>query len=742
MHMNIYFKLFIILIIMQSKTVNASSNENLENPLHIPQVKSGIHIDAKLDEPQWEDALLVNANIEVQPGENISAPVQTQALLMYDKDYVYVGFICQDPSPQDIRAHFCDRDKIFSDDWVMVLFDTFNDNQRSTNFYCNPFGIQGDLIKDATGNTISWEGIWDSHGRITSDGYIVEMAIPFSSLGFQQTSEEQVWGFDIVRNYPRNVRHYFGSFPRDRSNNCYLCQALKLKGFQNVKPGRDFEIAPTLSSIHSSTRQDGYGSHMITDQQDIDAGVSARLGLTPNIALNGALNPDFSQVEADNKHLDINRQYAINYAEKRPFFLESGDYFKTYTSAVYTRSIADPDFGIKLTGKEGPHTVGFFSLRDKITNLIIPGEQSSQSGTIFKENTNTALRYKYDYNTSNVGIILTDREGDNYHNRLGGIDGLLRFTPQDQFRFQVLNSTTQYPDSISAAFEQNPGKINGSALSVSHYHETRNYMLYGLYRQFAPGYRADLGFITQAGIRYQELGGMLKWQREPGSWFTVLNWYASHDIKRDWMYMPLHSAWTSRIIYKGPYQTEITIYGESANDYYKGKQYPMNLINFWTLMRPTSLFIFELQCKYGDQIDYSNERPGTRMLLIAETTFKPGNHFSLEWEQKYEYLDVQPGRLYSAHISNIKLVYQFSKRMFIRSILQYYYYKRNSSLYIDDDVKSIDKYFFTQLLFSYKINPQTALYLGYTDNYTGNNMDPLYETDRVFFCKIGYAWRL
>jgi len=546
----------------------------------------------------------------------------------------------------------------------------------------------------------------------------------------------------VVRSYPRNVRHHIGVFPRDRNNNCYMCQAEKLIGFIGARPGKDIEFDPTLSALVSSEREDDIHTPMVRKDRKLDPGITARWGFTPNLTLGSTINPDFSQVEADVQQLDINRRFALYYPEKRPFFLEGADYFQTRIAAVYTRTLADPRMGIKITGKEGPHTIGFFTVQDEITNLLFPGSEGYDSESLDKRNISSAFRYKRDIGkSSNLGILITDREGDKYYNRMGGLDGIIKFTQKDQIRFQVLKSSTKYPENISEDFDQPVNEFNSTAMDYFYNHETRNFNVYGIYRQLNPGFRADMGFLSQAGYRYSEIGGTLKWQRDPGSWFTWLELYGSYDLQRDYFYRPLHIAYTSKFNYQGPIQSNIALYGEYGRDFYEGKEYRANFLIFWGSFVPTGFFEFILLGRIGDQIDYSNNRPGKVLQLSPEIELKCGLHLNIQLAQTYEHLNVAPGRLYKANISRLRLVYQFNKRTFLRTIFQYRVYTRNVNLYIDEETPK-DKNLFTQILFSYKINPQTVLFLGYSDNHYGDNIDPLTQTDRTFFAKIGYAWRI
>ncbi len=712
-------------------------NSPVKVPYKIPKVKDAIKTDGKLDDPIWKDAVVVEAKYEVYPGENIPAPVKTEALLAYNDTHLFVGFRAFDPDPGKIRAHLTDRDKLWSDDWVLILFDTFNDNRRTYDFACNPLGVQADIIESPNGGDESWDTIWDSHGRITEWGYTVEMAIPFNSFGFQRSMENQIWGFDVVRSYPRNVRHHIGTFPRDRSNNCYMCQAEKLIGFRGVQPGRNLELAPTLSALSTKVSSSGLS------RSSLDPGLTARWGFTPNMTMQATLNPDFSQVEADVVQMDVNTRFALYYPEKRPFFIEGSDLFRTPFQAVYTRTLANPRGGVKLTGKEGANTIGFFSVQDEITNLLIPGTHGSKNTTIESRNVSSVLRYKRDIGTSsNIGVLLTDREGDHYCNRLGGIDGLLKFTSKDQLRVQVMSSGTQYPDSVRKEYNQKVGTLSGHAYSAFYQHDTRNYHFYGLYRKVSPDFRADLGFMAQSGFHYSEIGGSIKWQKQPGHWYTWLSLYASYDQERDVHYRYLHKAYTGRFNYEGPLQSLLAIYGENGKNVYKGKTYRSNFVQIFTGMQPSGMLNIGFSGRFGDQIDYNNNQAGRISCINPSVEIKMGRHLSVSLDYTREKLKVKGGELYHADIGRCHLVYQFTRRLFVRTILQFHTVNRTTALYADDDINSSDRNMFGQFLFSYKINPQTMLFLGYSGDAAAENAHPLTRNNRTFFVKLGYAWQV
>lgn len=745
-----YFTSILIIILILFSLTNSLSAQEFEieasrerPPYRVPKVNSTINVDAFLDEPFWKEAVKIDANIEVRPGENIEAPVKTEVLLAYDDSQIFVAFKAFDPDPSQIRAHYCDRDKIFDDDWILILFDTFNDQRRTYDFACNPLGIQSDFIETTTsGSSGDWDAIWESDGRITEEGYIVEMAIPFSSLNFPAIEGDQIWGFDAVRSYPRSVRHHIGVFPRDRNNNCYMCQSEKLIGFAGASPGNNIEIVPTVSALVTQERTDFTVGKFVETERRAEPGVTVQWGITPNITLSSTINPDFSNIEADILQLDINNQFAIYYSEKRPFFLESADFFNTPLTTVHTRTLADPQWGIKVSGREGIHTLGIFSAQDEITNYLFPGAESSNSTSLEKRSQGSAVRYKADISeSSNIGMLFTDRRGDNYLNQLASVDGDFKFTKTDRFIFQVLGSQTQYPDHLSSEFDQPSHKFEGKAYRIYYSHRTSDFELYGKHRDIDNNLRADLGFISQTGIKYTELGGRYMWRRDPGHWYNWLSLQASYDYRRNQNNQLLHRAWTGGGNYEGPLQSHASWYGEIGEDRYNGRIFKMNWLQGCFGLRLIAPFWFHFSWRYGDQIDYANSRPGTRLQVRPTVHLNLSLRLKVELDHTYEQLDIRPGRLYTANINRIKLVYQFTKRLFIRTILQYRHYRRNAFLFIDEvDPKS--ESLFNQFLLSYKINPQTVFFLGYSDDYFGDQSMGLTQTNRTVFCKIGYALSL
>jgi len=704
----------------------------------VPRVNSKIKPDGILDEEVWKKALVIELNYEVRPGENIEPPVKTEVLLAYSKTHLFIGFRAYDPEPEKIRSRFSDRDDLGNQDWVAVILDTFNDKRRSFDLLCNPLGMQTDFIEVSGSGEGEWDAIWDSGGRINHQGYFVEMSVPFSSLRFQRKEGDQVWGFDAVRSYPRSVRHHIGVFPRDRSNNCYLCQSVKLVGFKGAKPGKNLEFDPTLVGHIAREREDDNQGPFIEDKT-VEPGITARWGFTPNLTLSAAVNPDFSQVEADALQLDINEPFALFYPEKRPFFQEGSDFFSTRLNAVYTRTMRDPSWGMKLTGKEGANTIGAYMVRDTLTNLIFPGSQSSDSTSMSLHSSATVLRYRRDLgNKYTVGALFTNRQGDDYFNRLVSFDGDFRITARDRIMLQVMGSSTRYPGEVALEFDQQQEKFDDRAFDFLYSHNTRNLDWNIGYRDIGGNFRADLGFIPQVGFRSLSAGTNYTWYAKPGKWWTDFVLEGSYSQMTDDHGDLLNRDATAALTYEGPLEMHALAMFTYKREVYNGATFDLNRFYLHNCMNPIGTMHAGYTVAWGDNIDYANTRLGKRLNISSSMLYDIGLHLQLHLSHTFERMRVNSQRLYTANQGELRLTYQFNKRMFLRGILQYVDYQYNTAMYIDE-IDPLYRHLFTQILLSYKINPQTVLFLGYTDNYRGYDNTGLPLADRKFFLKIGYA---
>jgi len=740
-----------LLLLTISFVIITASIASANIPYRVPKTEGTVTIDGVLNDAVWADAVKIEANIEVNPGENVPSPVNTEVYIAYDEKNVYVAFKADDPEPEKIRAHVSDRDNIWNDDWVLILFDTFNDNRRSYNFFCNPLGIQGDEIETDNGGG-AWDAIWESAGKITDEGYVVEMAIPFSAMSIQNVEGEQTWSFDAVRRYPRSVRHHIGSFPRDRDNNCYLCQSFQLVGFEGVKSGKNLEIAPTFSTGMTQSRDtldnDRYGPLKMSNK-DSNTGVTAQWGVAKNMTMSMAVNPDFSQVEADAAQMDINNRFPLYYSEQRPFFLENSDFYRV-GNLIHTRTLADPEWGVRLTGKSGKNSYGMFTVRDSYTPLMFSGPHGADNTTLSLQSSGTVMRYRRDIGkSSNVGLTVTDREGTGYFNRVGNIDATIKFTQKDMLSFGLGASNTQYPDEVVSEFNQKNGAFGDMIYFARYFHNSKNYGFSLQTDGSGEDFRTDIGFQTRTGARFNMARTYYKWQADSDNWYNMIEVSSTYIDRREMSGELLNNALATRIWYQGPLQSYAVLYEETGTTRYNNMNFRSNSISFWSGFKPTGWLQLNSNGSYGDNIDYSNTRPGTGASFSQSIEINAGSRLKFNLNHNIAKLDVDPGRLYTANVSNFKIEYQFTRRMFLRTNLQWTDYQRNASLY-NDEVDPKTNKLFSQVLFSYTINPRTMFYLGYSDNYQNRNYrkdrnivdDSLIQTNRAIFTKVGYAFNM
>ncbi|HEX6199009.1 MAG TPA: DUF5916 domain-containing protein, partial [Thermoanaerobaculia bacterium] len=713
--------------------------------VRVRPASSPIEVDGVLDEPAWADAAVVAITHEWLPRDNAQPPVATDCLVTFDDSRLYVAFRALDPRPSEIRAYLADRDTAFEDDAVGFYIDTFNDRRRAYHFRANPLGVQLDATVSDVGDSedYSWDAIWASAGRITAEGYTVEMAIPFEQLRFPRAAGEQSWGFLARRNYPRSVFHDLRSTYEDKSLDCLVCQFDTATGFTGMDPGHNVEVVPTVTAGYTEARPDPEARFETVDDE-VEAGVSARWGITPNVALNATVNPDFSQVEADAAQLDVNERFALFFPEKRPFFLEGADFFATPLRAVFTRTVADPTFGVKLTGKEGPHAFGVFAAEDRLNNLIFPGPELSDFVSLDEDVLSAVLRYRRDMGRrSTLGVLFTGRDADDYENHVLGLDGTVRLSDSDTLRFQALGSDTLYPRAVAADFGQPTGSFQDAAWQADYSHADREW--FWLLRAGARGedFRADSGFMPQVGFR--EAIGVV----ERTFWGRPDAWYSRFLVQLDYTHREtedgrrLEDGANLVFTYEGPLQSTV-IWGIRPNrESFLGETFNDLRSDVRVTLRPSGRVGLGLFVRGGETIDFVNVRQAEFWHVQPTVEFRIGRRVEGRLQHLWQEFSVPGGgRFLEANLSQGTLVYHFNVRAFFRAILQYRDVERDLALYTTPNLPppEEEEELFSQLLFSYKLNPETVLFLGYSDFHEGAQGIDLTQRRRTVFLKLGYAF--
>lgn len=709
----------------------------------IPRIDHSPKIDGILSVGEWDNATAINVNIETEPGYNTVAEVSTKAFLMEDGDVLYVAFVAEDDDIDQVRAFFRDRDGIWRDDRVGVVLDTFNDERRAYEFFVNPFGVQADRIYDDVNRNRddSWNAIWQSAGKLNDKGYVVEMAIPFKQLRFSPNQERQTWGIDLVRNYPRDRSNRIANNPQDRDISCYLCQIGKLRGMSNLKTSRNLEVIPTLTSTAIQTRDPAAGNWN-SQAVDPDAGVDVRWGITQDIYLNATLNPDFSQVEADRAQLDINNTFSLFFPERRTFFLDGADYFDTFEDLVYTRNIASPDYGIKLTGKTGRHTYGLLTANDESTSFLIPRALSSSVASLGEFESDVAIgRYRMDiFDNSTIGAVFTNRSGAGYDNTVMSIDSVLRPTEKDTLSLQATHTTSDYPLQIQIDFDQR-SNLSDDSLRIEYRHNDERWDWRVGYTDVGKDFRADLGFINRADYKFFVSTLGYTWRADGDSFFTRIRVALDYDVTEDQSGLKLEEETEMFINLDGPLQSFFNgLFGKSKtywNGQYFDEQFNQVVIGF----APTPSLRISTQIRYEDVVDFANTRLGHSKRYRPSIDYQLGQHVEFSLSHTLQKFDVAGGRLFTANLSNLRTTYQFNAKSFLRFTLQNSYNKRDQGLY-NNTVQSRSKSLTTQLLYSFRFTAATRFFIGYSDAaFQDDSLNSVEPINRTLFAKFSYAWQ-
>jgi hypothetical protein len=738
-------------------------NIKLES-LQIPFEKNTIIIDGELDDAQWSNALSIELDVVNSPWNNLPSPVKTTAKLIENGKFLYIAFIAYDPDPKKIQGFLTDRDKTWLQDTVGIKLDTHNNRRLNYSFFVNPYGVQNDATyNEITGqNNTSWDGLWYSFGKKTEQGYQVEMAIPYNILNFKANGQKKKWAIELVRIYPRDTSLRISHIPLERDNPCWLCQYPEAIGFENAEINQNLRITPTLTASKNQTR-DIYANNNDPNgdwatENDVEAGLDLRWSINASNLLNATLNPDFSTVESDSGQLSVNTNFSLLYEEKRAFFLDNSDYFSSDFDLVYTRNIADPDYGAKLTGRINKHSYGAFITNDAETNILLPGNLRSTLMTLAKESHAGVLRYRYDYNSDlTVGSIATLRTADNYHNYVVGLDARYRLSESSAIKAQVLNSETLYPKIVTHSSNPNNDSFSDQAFKLNFNHNSEYWQVDLDHQSIGFEFRADLGFMPKADIKtdkvfikrsiYSTQGSQWQEASVAGEWEII------HNIHNELIERIL----TTRFTIDGPMQSYYelnVVHGEKVGIRYvdtiadidgNTSSFNEDQIELYASIKPNTRTDLSLELTVGDKIDYVNDRLGDLIQLEGNIAIFITDHLEFDFYQTYSKLDAKNNygsnsNVYIAHISELRLSYQFTIQSYLKLSLVYNNVDRNpdnNNVISSTETENLA----SQLIYAYKLNPQTVFFLGYSDNsFQDDDLTKLTRAEKTFFTKISYAW--
>ncbi len=702
-----------------------------------------ITLDGEL-EASWKNATRIAIGYQDEPNEKAKPPVKTDAYLFEDGEYLYAAFVAEDAEPQQIRGALRDRDALWQDDFVALFIDTFNDERSGYGFYVNPFGAQGDTrMTDVDGwvNDPSWDGIWQSVGVINANGYVVEMRIPLSALRLPDTRGAMTWGISVQRNYPREVLYELSSVGYERDIKCSFCQFDKLTGLADLKQSANLQLTPHLTVARNDVKPD---DRWLNGDVEAEPGLDLRWRVSQDSVLNATLNPDFSQVEADAAQLDVNTAFSLYYLEKRPFFLDGASYFDTEQFELfYSRTIAEPNYGLKWTGKTNGHSYGVVVADDQNTSVVVPGKFYSSLAYLGNDSDALVGRYQMDVGERNhLGVMTTHRQGeDNYRNSLISVDGSYWFGTNDSVQYQLAWSDTENSDLLMDYTQKRMQRDH--AFKVGYSRATGDHALYASYEDVGEDFRADLGYKAQVDFRKLEIGGGQTWYGNEGSRLTQWSYDINWDKTYDQGGTKLEEEYDASFALEGHLQSRFSLGYVHRSKNYFGEFYNQNRVYSSSGFQPHKDVRFTLWAAYGSDIDYANGRPGTELEIEPELSWDINGHWQVKLFHSYNRLDAEGERVFTANLTDFRVNYKFDMRSMVKLILQFEDVDRNPEAYYYYRVNKINRSYGSQLVYSYKINPQTLFYLGYSDaGFQDDSLDGLTRDRRSFFTKLSYAWQL
>jgi hypothetical protein len=711
----------------------------------ITRAQGAIKVDAVLDDAGWAGADRIRSFVEYEPRDGAEPPVVTEVMLKYDDENVYVAFIAHDPNPSAIRATLQPRDRFWStDDWIGVMLNPHGDASVAYFFAANPLGVQGDMQMTTSSEDESIDFIYKTEGKITAEGYVVEMAIPFHSLRVPERDVHR-WGILVQRTYPRSSRHRM-FWPRlSRDNSCTLCQLAQLNGIENVEAGGNLELLPAVVLSHagqleSPTDPNSFKNGSVTG----DASLSMNYTFRPNWVASATLNPDFSQVESDAAQIDVNTTFALFYPERRPFFQKGMDLFQTPFTAFYSRSINAPILASKMTGRAGNTSVGYIIARDEHTPFIVPFADETGIVEAGKSTTNV-VRLQHNFGGSKIGGLVTDRRVDGGgSNTTLGTDLVYRFNQMYSMQAHVVLTHTIEPndsmmsgqlpnlrfgknDDYTAVFDGE--SFTGLAGFVWAGRDAKAWSWNALYLGLTPTYRTDAGFEPQNDFHRA----------------TVYTQYSIYPNKRGvervsaslwgggfWKFYgePMRAVIQPGFSIVLPRQTNIFVGATVQNETFRAVHFSgLRDYNFSLSSSPSQLLRFGFDAGTGRRIARNLDVPevanGRNVNLWAAIT--PIPQLVIEPSISYEQLDRQSGEeIFSGYVAYARANYQYNRELQMRVLLQY-----------NDFNKNLD----VEPLLAYQLNPFTIFYVGAT--YGAADMTPhgLVGTDRQYFMKFQYLIR-
>ncbi len=711
----------------------------------IPTTTQSIKVDGKMEESFWSKALEIPLSYEVKPGNNNRPPVKTTGRIIMGKDALYVFVEAFDSDIQKVRKAFRTRDVIDNDDYIRVGLNTTGKNFKASYFFVSAAGVQSDAAYDQSTKKFGfeWNTLWSSAVNNDTDKYAVELAIPLNQLRINPNISQ--WGIQIDRNFPRDRPYILSASRRERDSDCIVCDFNQYR-IPKIKASKTNNglLIPTVVSKNSRTR-DLDNSLDYSNKTKTDLGLDFSWKASENINVSATLNPDFSQVEVDELQLGINNQFSLFFEEKRNFFNDATDFFSIPGKLFYSRTIVDPDWGLKATGDIGNISWGVLTAQDNRTNIITPSVVGSSRNSLNIGSDIAIFRGVNKFSDDfAVGLSLLSRSGTDYFNRVINTDFNLRIADSNIFSGYLMASDTQYPDAflLGSGNTRQPGSDTGYSFKYNYFGD--NFFAKAEYEKVGDDFRSDSGFVTRAGFSRGKIGGIY-------TWYLNDNNKGNHFF--DWMRLVLNEEHIRNtdnelvernfgISYEmgGKWGSKLEIGFLNSDVLLEQKRLNEGVAFVFFNFNPSQLFNFETSYFVGSGIDFENARQGdvvSRDIVISSSI---GMHLTLSIVVDNEILKIKGEQLFNATTYDIRGTWFFNADHSLRVVTSLQDYKQNVALYTFP-VEARFRDLSTQLTYHYQVNPYTQLFAGYSSGALSNDRFRNFkQNDRTIFLKASYAY--
>jgi hypothetical protein len=333
-----------------------------------------VTIDGALDEAVWKRTVPATDFIMQDPVLGGTPTESTEVHFAFDNDHLYMAVVCRDSEPDKLLGNTRKRDEFLSaDDRFMWTIDTFLNQQTGYFFEMNPSGLMADALMGPGGsNNREWDGIWNARVRRSEIGWTIEIDFPFRSLAFDPNAP--AWGINFQRTVRRKNEESVWTGHERNQGLRRMSNAGLLVGLNDVTQGHGLEVKPYLAGYAA----DYPGRTTASRENDADIGGEIAYNITPSLRAVGTINTDFAETEVDARRVNLTR-FALQYPEKRGFFLDGATFFDFYVPAFFSRRIGldangQPQRiigGTKLTGQAGRFDVGGLYVRTGEDNDVL-----------------------------------------------------------------------------------------------------------------------------------------------------------------------------------------------------------------------------------------------------------------------------------------------------------------------------------------------------------------------------------